>query len=240
MKTTILLLPGLLCDYASWGQIPDLLGDVATSRIVSYGSADTLEAMAAAALSQAPDRFALAGHSMGGRVALYLHHHHPERVSHLGLLSTSSEGTGDSESFQKETRLRSSQLESARRLGVRGFAQELWISKILGSKAQRDPKIVSLILEMMDRFDVETMESQVRAVLGRPDMDTWLSDVKCPALVLSAEDDHSRPPEVHRKSAAAIGSPAKLEIIRDAGHMVMLERPEEVGAAMRTWLARSA
>eukprot|EP01031_Cornospumella_fuschlensis_P052683 gene52683-biopygen42413 len=55
---------------------------------IDYGDADTITAMAEAALAVAPPAFALAGHSMGGRVALEVVRLAPERVQQLILMDT--------------------------------------------------------------------------------------------------------------------------------------------------------
>ena len=77
------LLPGLLCDRAVWeGQLA-ALGARAPCIVPDYGELDSLTAMAQSVLAQAPPRFALAGHSMGGRVALEILRTAPARVSAL-------------------------------------------------------------------------------------------------------------------------------------------------------------
>jgi len=66
----LLLLPGLLCDRAVWGPILPQLSAVAQCDIAEYSDARSLVAMAKRVLAGAPATFALAGHSMGARVAL--------------------------------------------------------------------------------------------------------------------------------------------------------------------------
>ena len=68
-KQDLLLLPGMLCDAESWEEQITALADFCEPRVISFGDADSIDAMADIALAGAPDRFALAGHSMGGRVA---------------------------------------------------------------------------------------------------------------------------------------------------------------------------
>ena len=69
MKTSLILVPGLLCDEAVWAHQSEALARIADVQIAENGARDSLVAMAEAIIAQAPPRFALAGHSMGGRVA---------------------------------------------------------------------------------------------------------------------------------------------------------------------------
>src|SRR5204863_9188657 len=84
----LLLLPGLLCDRAVWAPVLPELGAIAQCDVAEYSAARSLVAMAERILDDAPPTFALAGHSMGGRVALEIVRRAPERVERLALLDT--------------------------------------------------------------------------------------------------------------------------------------------------------
>src|SRR5258706_8373183 len=86
--TPLLLLPGLMCDRAVWGEMLLALGGENDIDIPAYGEIDSLGGMAERVLDFAPARFAVAGHSMGGRVALEIFRRAPERVTGLALLDT--------------------------------------------------------------------------------------------------------------------------------------------------------
>src|SRR3981189_3594235 len=88
MKQPLLLLSGLLCDETIWADIPQRLGDAADARVVSFRGFSSIPAMAEHVLAMAPEHFAVAGHSMGGRVALEVLRSAPQRVSGLALLNT--------------------------------------------------------------------------------------------------------------------------------------------------------
>ncbi|PKO41613.1 MAG: alpha/beta hydrolase, partial [Betaproteobacteria bacterium HGW-Betaproteobacteria-3] len=68
--TPLLLVPGLMCDATVWAPLRPALDAVARCQVVDHGQADSLTQMAQQLLDAAPPTFALAGHSMGGRVAL--------------------------------------------------------------------------------------------------------------------------------------------------------------------------
>ena len=238
-KPVLLLLPGMLCDRASWGAVPDALSDIADIRVIDYGSADTIGAMADAALAQAPERFAVAGHSMGGRVAQTVQKRASARVSGLGLFGTSCEAPANAEALAAERAVRQEQIDLARRLGLRGFAETAWLARMIHPTRRADAALVEAFLEMMDRQTLETMQSHINAGLTRADTTAWLSEIACPTLVLAGDSDAGRPAPIHRAMAARIPG-ATLVLVPQSGHMVMMEQPAAVATAMRGWLERIA
>src|SRR5262245_62737592 len=84
----LILVPGIMCDAACWDHQARNLRDLVDITIPDYGSLDSLPAMGQAILKLAPERFALAGHSMGGRVAFEVFRQAPQRVNGLALLDT--------------------------------------------------------------------------------------------------------------------------------------------------------
>ncbi|MNN23020.1 Alpha/beta hydrolase family protein [compost metagenome] len=88
---SLLLLPGLLCDARLWRHQAAGLADVAGVSVADLSGSDSIAELASLALSRAPPgRFALAGLSMGGYVALEIMRQAPERVLALALLDTSA------------------------------------------------------------------------------------------------------------------------------------------------------
>ena len=69
-EMNLVFVPGLLCDKAVWKPQMKALKGVANIQVADHGELDSLSAMAEAILAKAPARFAVIGHSMGGRVAL--------------------------------------------------------------------------------------------------------------------------------------------------------------------------
>src|SRR3546814_17392730 len=69
-KAPLALLPGLLCDAALWQPQVEALADLAEHWVADLTTQDSTAAMAESVLEAMPDRFALAGLSMGGYVAL--------------------------------------------------------------------------------------------------------------------------------------------------------------------------
>ena len=85
------MLPGLLCDAALWAPQCAALADIADCRVADMTRDDNITGMAERVLGDAPERFALAGLSMGGYCALEIMRLAPDRVEKLALLDTSAE-----------------------------------------------------------------------------------------------------------------------------------------------------
>jgi pimeloyl-ACP methyl ester carboxylesterase len=92
---------------------------------------------------------------------------------------------------------------------------------------------------MIERTTVDVFEAQQRALLARPDATELLSAIACPTLLVCGREDAWSPPPRHEEMARRIRG-AELVIVERCGHMSPMERPDEVSAALRTWLAASA
>lgn len=89
-QTHLVLVPGLLCTRALWEPQIAALGDIADVTVADHARHDTMEGIAASILAVAPERFALAGLSMGGYISYAILRQAPERVTRLALLDTGS------------------------------------------------------------------------------------------------------------------------------------------------------
>src|SRR5210317_2126658 len=117
IKPVLYLLPGLLCDKDAWHCQQAALSDRIDVRIPEFRGIDSLKKMAEMVLQEAPERFSVAGHSMGGRVGLELIHMAPERINKLILLSVGAHPVNDEECEQ-----RSSLVEEAASIGMYKYA----------------------------------------------------------------------------------------------------------------------
>lgn len=234
-KPVLLLAPGLMCDATSWGAVPSGLPEF-DCRVVDHGQADSLVQMAEQLLAAAPARFALAGHSMGGRVALEVMRLAPERVTHLGLFDTGHLPKAAGAADDEEVRKRMALLEIARTQGVRAMASE-WVKGMVAPQRLADRPLIDAILDMFERKSADTFERQLRALIHRPDATPVLNAVQVPTLVLCGELDAWSPPAQHQAMADCMPARPAIVSIPEGGHMVMQEQPEAVVQAMRQWLS---
>ena len=173
---------------------------------------------------------------MGGRVAFQILRLAPERVTKVALLNTGSDARPPGEAGETEERGRRQLLEMARSQGMRAMTVE-WLKGMLPPYRQDDTPLVEEIIGMFERKSPDLFEIQMLALLGRPNATPLLTEIQCPALVLTGRDDAWSPPARHLDMAQLIPK-SELVLIPKCGHMSPMERPEEVTAAMRAWLAR--
>lgn len=230
-KAKLLLVPGLLCTRALWESQMTALGDIAESAVADHTRHETMEAIAASILAAAPDRFALAGLSMGGYIAYEIVRQAPERVERLALLDT---GVRADPPERKAQRLKL--IELAEREGA-GAAQDALMPALIHKARLAEKPFVDAIRQMAVDTGVEVFKRQQAAIMARPDNRPSLSSIRCPTLVLVGREDALTPVEMSQEIAAGIPG-AGLEIVPDCGHLSTLERPEAVNRALRAWLTQ--
>lgn len=235
---TLVLIPGLLCDEFVWsGQRPALSAH-ARVWVADHGSLDSLTEMALAVLRDAPaEQFALAGHSMGGRVALEVLRLAPHRVQRLALLDTGWLPRSAGAPGEQERASRLALLDNARRLGMRTMGRQ-WARGMV-HPAVLDTPVFAAIIDMIERKTPDVFAAQIQALLARPDASAQLLAIDCPTLVLCGRQDSWSPLSQHLQMAAIIRG-ARLRIIEDSGHMSTLEQPQAVTAALVEWLCGTA
>jgi pimeloyl-ACP methyl ester carboxylesterase len=230
LRQPLLLLCGLLCDEVVWADIPERLEDVAQVKVLSFRGFSSIAAMAEHVLGAAPERFAMAGHSMGGRVALEAIRMAPHRVSGLALLNTGIQTVRDGEP-QSRGRL----LRLAYEHGMSALAAE-WLPPFLagGSRAQ---ELLPCLRAMVERSTPDSYAGQINALLNRPDALPVLPTIGVPTLLLSGSEDAWSPVSQQETMRRRIPHATVFEIL-GAGHLAPIERPDGVALAMREWLAK--
>ena len=233
---SLLLLPGLMCDASVWAPQVAALSPQARCHVLDYGLRDSLTGMAQQVLDEAPEeRFALAGHSMGGRVALEVMRLAPQRVTHLALLDTGTHPRAAGAAGDKERAGRMALLSIAQAQGMRAMGQQ-WLRGMVHPNVVDTP-LFDAMLAMLARSSPAQFAAQIQALLDRPDAAPQLHAVSCPTLVLTGRQDAWSPPEQHEAMAQAIPG-AVLSIVEECGHMSTLEQAGAVNAALADWLAR--
>ena len=226
----LVLLPGLLCDQTVWSAQQNALArDYPVYSIPHFYGHTSLSSMAKFALSAAPPRFALAGHSMGGRVALEIMRTAAENVERLALFDT-----GVIPAAPGEPAKRQELIEIARNQGMAALAAR-WLPMIVHPNRLRDEEFIKPLIDMICRATPEIYVAQINALLTRPDFRPFLSTISCPTLVACGREDAWSPPAQHQEIAAAIPE-AKFAIIESSAHMTTVEAPDAVIALLRDWM----
>ena len=231
----LLLVPGLMCNEAVWAPVMPLLARAATCQVVDHGAANSLPQMAEQLLHHAPARFALAGHSMGARVALEVFRQAPERVTRIALLDTGYLPLAAGEAGEQEKNKRYQLLHVARTQGVRSMAR-VWVQGMVHPQRLSDMDLIESIVHMFERKTPEIFEAQIQALLDRPDARSVLQSLNVPTLIACGDQDAWAPLAQHQAMHALVPH-ARLSVFADAGHMAPMEQAHAVADALLQWLA---
>lgn len=233
-RPTLLLLPGLMCDHDAWAPQVEAFSDRFDCVVPNYGELDSLAAMAQQVLRDAPvGPLAVAGHSMGGRIAFEMWAQAPQRIERLALLDTSYHPLPPGEEGDRERAGRMALLQIARSQGLRAMARE-W-AKGMVHRSRLGTPLFDAVLDMFERRSVAVFAAQIEALLARRDATALLSTITVPTLVLCGRDDGWSPPSRHEFMHAHVAG-STLEVIDDCGHMSTMERPGAVNRALSAWL----
>lgn len=233
-RESLVLVPGLLCDATVWREQAEALSGPYSVHIAAHDMSDTLGHMAQRILDAAPPVFSLAGHSMGGRVALEVLRRAPERVTRLALLDTGFEALAPGENGERERAGRYRLLDMASREGMLVMGRE-WARGMVHAARLADTALMDAIHQMIARAPVAQFEAQIHALLQRPDCTALLSQIRVPTLLLCGREDGWSPLARHVDMAQRI-SGSLLVDVPDCGHMSTMEQPSAVTDALRAWL----
>ncbi len=232
-RAPLLLIPGLLLTADLWAHPLAHLADVAAVTVTGeQRELDSMPAIAAAILARAPARFAMAGLSMGGYVALEIMRQAPERVTRLALLDTSARAD-----TPEQMARRRGLIELAQKGRFKGVTPRL-LPVLVHPDRRNDRPLLERIVKMAGEVGREGFLRQQRAIMNRADSRADLFDVRCPTLVLCGRQDDVTPPEVAAEMASAIDG-ARYVLLEHCGHLSPMERPEAVTAALRDWLRQT-
>lgn len=230
MPEPLVFLPGMMCDARLFGpQIADLSSDTAVM-VAPITQGERIEEIASSLLDQLPHRFALAGLSMGGIVAMEILRRAPDRVSRVALLDTNPLAETPQVAAEREP-----QIVAARAGRMLDIIRDEMKPKYFAPGPQRED-VLALVLEMARALGPEVFVRQSRALQRRPDQQTTLRKCKVPTLILCGAHDTLCPVKRHEFMAELIPY-AALRIIEGAGHMPTLEQPAETTNALRDWMA---
>ncbi len=230
MREPLLLIPGLMCTSDLFKpQIAAFSGDRQVV-VADHTGADDMRSIAEQILSNAPERFALAGLSMGVYLALEIMSVAPQRVARLALL----DGKARLDTTE-ELAARRALLKMADDGHYLNITLDVLLTRLVAGSRALEPDLRDTIVKMATYTGVAVFRRQMAAIINRPDYLPRLQDISCQTLVLTGCEDVITPPEYARELADRI-SDARLELIAGSGHLATLEAPDAVNAALRQWL----
>ncbi len=226
---TICLLPGLLCDATVWEPQSLALSGEGEVHVADLWGPSSFAVMAEKVLDETSGPLAVAGHSMGARVAFEMWRLAPERIARLALLSTGYHPPGPHEQAK-----RMALVKLGYEQGMAAVADK-WLPPMVHPDRVRDEVLMAPLRAMVCRATPEIFEGQQRAGLTRPDAAPYLEQIACPTLILVGRDDGWSPPAQHQEMAERIEG-SQLVLVDRSGHMVTVEQPDPVNRALMNWL----
>ncbi|MCV3270427.1 alpha/beta fold hydrolase [Roseobacter sinensis] len=229
MAEPLVLLPGLMCDARLFGpQIAELSADTAVM-VAPITQGERIEEIASGLLDQLPVRFALAGLSMGGIVAMEILRRAPDRVSRIALMDTNPLAETPQVAAAREP-----QIVAARTGRMLDVMRDEMKPNYLAPGPYRQ-EVLDLVMDMADALGPEVFVRQSRALQRRRDQQSTLRKCKVPALVLCGAHDALCPVKRHEAMSELIPY-ATLRVLEQSGHLPTLEQPGETTQALRDWM----
>lgn len=225
----IVLVPGLLCSARLFGAQIAALWPLGQVTVADHRRDSDMAAIAKRILAGSPERFALAGLSMGGYIALAMMRLAPERIVKLALLDTSARPDTPEGMAAREKFIAMAQA------GKLDAVVETLTPRFLHRNRHGDEALKRIVRDMAAETGAEAFVRQQQAIMTRPDSRPLLAAIGHPTLVLVGDGDDLTPPDLAKEMAAGIKG-SRLVVVPDCGHLSTLEKPEAVNVALIDWL----
>ena len=229
MTIPLLLLPGMMCDARLFAPQITMFSANHVVQCAPLTGHSTVPELAASVLAHAPPRFALAGLSMGGIVAMEVARQAPDRVDRLALLDTNPL---PEEPARAAARI--PQIAAVRAGALRKIMRDEMKPNYLFGGPDQDATL-KLCMDMAMDLGPAVFETQSLALQSRPDQTQTLRTLACPTLVLCGEADTLCPVSRHEWMRDQIPN-ATLCVVAQAGHLPTLEQPDATNLALDRWL----
>lgn len=231
MSEALVLLPDMMCDARLFTYQINALSQERPVMVAPITQGERIEEIASGLLEQLPEHFAVAGVGMGGMVAMELLRRATNRVARIALLDTNPLADTPAIAAARDLSIvgaRSGRLEEILREMVRPEHLAPGPGRV---------EVMNVLCQMGCDLGPDVFVRQSRALQRRRDQQSTLRKCKVPTLVLCGAHDTLTPVKRHKVMAELIPA-AELRVIEDAGHLPVLERPEETTDALRGWLAQ--
>jgi 3-oxoadipate enol-lactonase len=233
----LMLIHGYPLDHTIWDSVvpllesdfdlilPDLRGFGQSSAVNSHYLLDDMAADLVALLDFLKiKKAAIAGHSMGGYVALSFARRYPSRVRGLGLIA--------SQAIADQPEKKVGRYQMADRVEASGVGE---VAESMPSLLTSDAGFQETLKQLILRQPPKGVAGALRAMAERPDSTDFLSSFDFPMVIIHGLTDKIIPIERAREVRAAVKNCSLVEI-EGVGHMPMMEAPQVTSEALRTLL----
>lgn len=226
---TAVFLPGKLCDQRIWADVMTSLSDIVNPIFVDLSKYGTLEMMLEEIAICSDKPIILLGFSMGGYVAQEYILRYPQKIAAIVLVSTFAEEY-DEQGMERQYRM----LNFANKFY--GLSESA-VRKCIHSTSLEDVELLNLIKDMAVCIGKEGFIREQQATMHRQTRLEELKSIKCPALIISGDEDNIVPIK-ETQSIADYMPNAEYHKIEKCGHMVPIEQSKLLSAAIGAWLIR--
>jgi 3-oxoadipate enol-lactonase len=233
----LVLLHGYPLDHRIWAELAAILRpsfDLILPDLRGFGQSATVSdiytvadmAVDVASLLDALNigKAFIAGHSLGGYVALAFARGFPQRVLGLGLVS--SQALADSPE-RKENRY-----ATARQIAEQGVG---FVAETMTPKLSAEPGTQALVTPIILSQKTSGLVGALKAMAERPDASALLLNCQFPLTIVHCAADTLIPVERAREIKALVPQ-AHLVELPGSGHLPMLDAPQATAAAFQAWL----
>ena len=205
----VVLIPGFMLDETLWDDFITAFPERRLFIPASLGQGTTIQDIAANIVQKLPERFVLAGFSLGGYVARAIYEAFPERTAAMILIATSLR---EDSAEQINTRVAAANINSSREFS--GLSTTA-IRKSLHADLASNTAIIKKIRNM----------------------GITLKPILCPTYVIAAKHDRLRSTEEAEELARLTGT--CVDYVDACGHLIPLEKPDELAQRVSRWLDKT-
>jgi len=224
----LLLLPGLSSTPEIWDQVRAGLPVGIVSQALENASLEDIDAIAAKILADAPPRFALAGFSFGGYVALAVAAQAMDRIERLALIATGANADSPEAAASRKRLIEIAQKDYP-------SVDSRMAKFLLHPDHVEDPAIHEIRSRMSRDYGAARFIAQQRAAMARPARDAVLASIRVPTLIAVGREDKVTPLAQHEEMARRVPA-AELVVFERCGHLAPLEAPRGLAQALTKWM----
>ncbi len=229
MNEPLVLIPGMMCDARLFAPQITHFSRQRNVMVASAVQGERIEEIASGILTALPQKFALAGLSMGGIIAMEILRRAPDRITRLCLMDTNPLAETPQSAAAYEPMVVG--IKAGRMLEVmRGFLKPEFLAPGPGRL-----EVLARMQEMAEALGPDVFLRQIKALQRRRDQQAVLRKARMPALVMCGAHDGLTPVKRHEFMAELIPY-AELAVIEEAGHVPTLEAPDVVNGLLEEWL----
>lgn len=239
----VVLLHGFPFDHTIWSGQQDALSEayrVIAPDLRGHGQSPvpagvyTMDACARDVLALLDtldiERAVWAGHSMGGYITMAALRLAPERIAGVALVATHPHPDTDD---KRQGRLATAQQVLDEGSGVMVEAMR---PNMFAPQFDTGSEVAQAIYDVMRSTAPPAVAGALRGMAQRPDSVPTLRELSVPAAVFAGADDQIVSLDVARGMVDAMPDGTTLDVIPDAGHLLMIEQPAALSDALRAWL----